>query len=111
MEIKDIPGHEGVKLIELSGELDYHVTEKLTEELTAFIEKGNIYLIADISNVKFCNSRGILIFLDCHTMTQKHHGYFRICEPSKGMLEMFNLLGFSKVIPIYDTLEEALKAQ
>jgi anti-anti-sigma factor len=109
MEIKDIPGHEGVKLIEFSGELDPHTSEKLREELTVFIEKGNFYLIADLSRVKFCDSRGVLIFIDCHTLTLEHHGYFRICRPSADILGLLNLLGFTKMLFIYDTLEAALK--
>ena len=109
MEIKDIPGHKDIKLIELSGNLDQNTVLPLREQVAAIVEKGNINLIADMSRVTACNSAGILFIVDCHSLALKHNGSFKICRSSQRISVLLNLLGFSKIIPIYDTLESVLK--
>jgi anti-sigma B factor antagonist len=109
MEIKDIPGHKDIKLIELSGSLDQNTVLPLREQVASIIEKGSIHLIADMSRVTACNSAGILLIVDCHSLTLKHKGSFKICRSSQRISVLLDLLGFSKIIPVYETLEMALK--
>ena len=56
--MKDIPGQDKVKLVQISGDLDRGSVKEGREQLLSYIEKGNVKLIVDLSGLNFCDKKG-----------------------------------------------------
>lgn len=112
MEIKigNIPQNPKIKLIELKGALDFISSKELHRQVIPVIESGNHFMIADLSKLDYINSTGISCLLECFAKAKQKGGYFRFFAINDRVKETLELVGLTKVMPIFNTLEEALKA-
>lgn len=112
MEIKisNLPSNSTIKLIELKGVLDLLASKEVTKQLIPLIEEGSCFLIADLSKLEYINSTGISCLVECFTKVKQKGGYFKFVSLSEKIKEILGLVGLIKVIPMFDTLEEALIA-
>ncbi|MFJ6934319.1 STAS domain-containing protein [Streptomyces sp. NPDC101132] len=56
--------HDGATRMALSGELDIHTASQVRGPLTRHIAPGGPDLVLDITDLTFCDSSGIDLFLD-----------------------------------------------
>lgn len=107
--MKDIPGHDKVKLVSISGDLDRGSVKDGREQLLSYIEKGNINLIVDLSGLNFCDSTGILVLVHSYIKVVRFKGYFKLCKIPTDIFKLLEMIGLTKIMPIFNTVEEALK--
>ncbi len=107
--MKDIPGQDKVKLVQISGDLDRGSVKEGREQLLSYIEKGNINLIVDLSGLNFCDSTGILVLVHSYIKVVRFKGYFKLCKIPTDIFRLLEMIGLTKIMPIYNTVEEALK--
>ena len=112
MEIKinSLPRNPTIKLIELKGVLDFISSKELYKQLVPLIEKGSCFLIADLSSLEYINSSGISCLMECLVKVKQKGGYLKFVALNDKIREILNLVGLNKVIPMFNTLEEALIA-
>lgn len=112
MEIKigNLPQNPTIKLIELNGVLDLISSKEVTKQLMPAIEKGNCFFIADLSKLEYINSTGITCLMECFVKVKQKGGYLKFFAFNDRIKETFELVGLTKVIPMFNTLEEALLA-
>jgi len=108
--MKDVPGHDKVKLIEIVGDLDRGSVKEAREKLITFIEKGNVNLVVDLSALNFCDSTGILVLVHSYIKVVRYKGYFKLCRIPTDILKLLEMIGLTKIMPIYNTIDEALRA-
>jgi anti-sigma B factor antagonist len=106
--VKDIPGHDKAKLIEIVGDLDRGSVKDAREKIISFIEKGNVNLVVDLSGLNFCDSTGILVLVHSYIKVVRYKGYFKLCRIPTDIFRLLEMIGLTKIMPIYNTVEEAL---
>jgi len=106
--MKNVPGHDKVELIEIVGDLDRGSVKEAREKLIAFIEKGHINLIVDLSGLNFCDSTGILVLVHSYIKVVRYKGYFKLCKIPTDIFKLLEMIGLTKIMPIYNSIEEAL---
>ncbi len=89
-------------ILEVSGELDMCNAPLLAAEL-ASRDGANPCLVIDLSEVTFIDSTGL------HTLARacEEHGA-RIACPPGNVRRVFEVVSFSKICPIHESLEDAL---
>ncbi len=104
-EISDVAA-----VIELEGDIDFSISQKLKEELLGVINKGKIKLIVDLEKVRYIDSSGLESITSTQTKAQALHGdLFLVCaEPS--IRKIFDITGLDEYIRIFDDLEKARTA-
>lgn len=112
MEIKisNLPQNSTIKLIELKGVLDLLSSKELNKQLMPAIEGDSCFLIADLSKLEYINSTGISCLVECFAKAKQKGGYLKFIALNDKIKEILNLVGLTKVIPMFNTLEEALIA-
>jgi anti-anti-sigma factor len=97
-----------VLILYLSGRLDNPGSHDLTEAAKKVIESGERNLLIHVENLNYMNSSGLRVLLDVEKKCQAKEGKVAICSPKGMVRRVIELVGFSKLLPIYDSEEEAL---
>jgi anti-anti-sigma factor len=109
IKIQDVAGYPGFKIISVIGELDAGNLDSLVNIVEPFIDQGWVNFLFDLSGLKFIDSSANLHLIRLHMKTRRKNGRIKIFGPHKHIRELFDLMGISKLIPVYDDLKSALK--
>ncbi len=86
------------------------ITEPVKEEIKSYFTAPNTKLILDLGGITFIDSSGFGTFLSIMKTANNNFGFFKICNISEEVMELFKLLQLHNVFEIYNTKEDALKS-
>ncbi len=104
----DIPGQ--VSLIALAGELDYTNAERFRHDLQEAIGAEPHDLVVDLTDLSFCDSTGIQVFLGVRKLVQARGNGIALANPHHRLKRLFHLTGLSEAFGIRPTVAEAVEA-
>ena len=108
--IREEPLENGIVLMFLSGFLDAHTFEELEDAVGRKFTEGNYKLIVDMAKVDYISSAGAGVFIWAHTESQENGGDVIVLNPTKGVKQVFELLGLIHIFRVARTRDEALAA-
>jgi anti-anti-sigma factor len=97
-----------IHVLRLEGYVDAHTFTDFEEELTALVEGGHYNLLLDLEKLTYINSTGLGLLMATFRQVRQHNGDLVIAKMSDKITNIFNLLGFSRLIHTYPTEAEAL---
>ena len=100
----DVVTFEGVK------KFNALITEKVKEELTQFFEEPNTKLILNLKGINYVDSSGFGVFLFIMKTANNNYGYFKLCNISLEVMELFKLLQLHNIFEIYEELDDCVKS-
>jgi len=108
MEIKKQKINENV-VLEINGRLDTTNYSELDEILIDYINKNEIQIIVDCTNMDYISSSGLRVFLTALKKINAANGKFFLCGLQDTIQEIFKISGFTSIFKIFDNQEEVLK--
>jgi len=105
MESKDLGGE--IVLIKVSGYIDAHTFEELENEIQSKFSSNQFKLIIDLSDVPYISSAGAGVFIGAFPQAQENDGSIILLNPSKNVLDVFELLGLTEIFTISKDIESA----
>lgn len=102
-------GERAIKVLRLEGYVDAHTFTEFEEELTRLVESGQYSLLLDLEKLTYINSTGLGLLMATFRQVRQHGGDLVIAKMSDKITNIFNLLGFSRLISTYPTEAEALQ--
>ena len=105
-EIKTAGDHT---VIALSGEVDLYYSPKAREQILACLNKKNNVLI-DLSDVSYIDSSGVASLVEGYQLARNNKLRFGLVGVSEAAMQVLQLARLDKVFPIYQNVDEALKA-
>jgi anti-anti-sigma factor len=102
-------GEKDVHILRLEGYVDAHTFTEFEEELTRLTDKEKHYnLLLDLEKLTYINSTGLGLLMATFRQVRQHGGDLVIAKMSDKITNIFNLLGFSRLIHTYSNEQEAL---
>jgi len=102
-------GSKDVHILRLEGYVDAHTFAEFEEELTRLTDKENQFnLLLDLEKLTYINSTGLGLLMATFRQVRQHNGDLVIAKMSDKITNIFNLLGFSRLIHTYPSEQEAL---
>jgi len=86
------------------------IAEPVKEQMKSYFVKPNTKLILNMEGIDFVDSTGFGVFLSIMKTANNNYGFFKICNISPGVMELFKLLQLHNVFEIYNTKEDCLKS-
>jgi len=86
------------------------ITEEVKDELTRLFEKPNTRLILDLDGINYIDSSGFGVFLSVMKTANNNYGFFKICNISPEVMELFKLLQLHNIFDIYEDIEDCRKS-
>lgn len=108
--IREEPLGGGIVLLQVSGFLDAHTFEDLEDAIGRKFAEGAYKLVVDLTKVNYISSAGAGVFIWAHSESQENGGDVIVLNPTKGVMQVFELLGLTQVFTVAGTKEEALAA-
>jgi anti-sigma B factor antagonist len=107
MEINVIE-KQGVSVVNLSGNLDTNTAPDAEVEINNCLEKGTLKMVVNLEGAKYVSSAGLRIFLATSKKMKISGGVVKFCCANEVVQEILDISGFSTILDIRKTEEEAL---
>jgi anti-sigma B factor antagonist len=104
----EIAERKGVKVFELSGEIDMNSSPALRSELMGFVQKRAPVLFVDFSGVSYIDSSGIATLVEGLKGMMSYGGRLKLLDIPQRIAEIFAFSKLDKVFDIYRSLDDAL---
>lgn len=109
MNVKsDITGN--IEIISISGRVEMIHVEELRKKTFTIIKKSENGIIIDLKNLEYINSAGLGILIHIAKIMENNKRPLGFSSLKENILEIFKIAGFTKILNIFPTKEEAIKA-
>jgi anti-anti-sigma factor len=95
-------------IVVITGRIDSATSKELETKLIPMINSGIRKMIVDFARVDFISSAGLRIMLLSAKKLKQAGGKMALCCLKDTIREVFDISGFSSIIPISPTRDEAL---
>jgi anti-sigma B factor antagonist len=104
----DLEPRGAVRLIRLSGSLDMYSFPRLEEQLNTLFQQGQYYVVLDCRELDYIGSAGLGALIGFAKQAREHNGDVRLLNVPDRIYKIIELLGFTKVLRVHNTEEEAI---
>jgi stage II sporulation protein AA (anti-sigma F factor antagonist) len=99
---------DGVRLLEVFGELDLATAPRMCRALDAARIHRVKRLVIDLTGVDFCDSTGLRALLGASTELRVSGGRLAVaCLPEGPVARLFDIVGARETLRVFDSAEEA----
>lgn len=89
--------------------LDANESNEFKNILVDIVNKGNNFIILNLSKVDFMDSSGLEVLISLLKMISLKGGKLALCEINKPVLNLLNLSRLDQIFNIFATEDEAVK--
>ncbi|MFP4058206.1 MAG: STAS domain-containing protein [Candidatus Brocadiia bacterium] len=104
-DVAAAPGE--VAAFRIQGYLDAHTAPRFEEALRQAIDQGQVRLVVDCGQLDYISSAGLGVLIDAYRAVEPKGGELKVAAMPPAIAEIFDILGFSKVIRSYPSVEAA----
>ena len=109
MDISEERKADAVILV-LSGKLDATTAKTFEDRILGVINSGTLRLVVDLSQLDYVSSSGLRVFILAAKRLQTVDGKIVLCSMKDHVRQVFDLAGFSSMLSIYASRDEAIKS-
>jgi anti-anti-sigma factor len=107
MEIKTTQ-IEGITLVTIDGKLDSTTASEAENEINTLLENQVEKMVVSLKNTTYVSSAGLRVFLATAKKMTAAGGVVKFCSPNDIVEEILNISGFTTILDIRATEEEAI---
>ena len=97
-------------ILALSGKLDATTAKTFEDRILGVINSGTQRLVVDLSQLDYVSSSGLRVFILAAKRLQTVDGKIVLCSMKDHVRQVFDLAGFSSMLSIYASRDEAMKS-
>jgi anti-sigma B factor antagonist len=105
-----LPPDGPVVTIAVAGELDLATAPDLLNRVVDLIEGGHHRVVLDLRELTFCDSAGLSVLARMRKKAAQFDGALVLARPTHIVRSVLELTGMTKVIPTFETVDEATAA-
>jgi len=95
-------------LVTVTGRMDAVSSPEFEKELARLIDEGNINFVIDLAGLDYISSSGLRSILVTAKKLKGKNGQILLASLQAVVKEVFEISGFSTIIPIHESVEEAM---
>ena len=97
-------------ILGLSGKLDATSAKTFEDKILGVINAGTQRLVVDLSRLEYVSSSGLRVLLLAAKRLQTTDGKMVLCGLQDHIRQVFDLAGFSSILSVYGSRDEAIEA-
>jgi len=97
-----------VVIVKLAGSLDTNTAPDAETEINKWLENGTLKMIINLEQTNYVSSAGLRIFLATAKKITASGGVVKLCNTNDVVQEILDISGFSTILDVKKTEEEAL---
>ncbi|MBN1121445.1 MAG: anti-sigma factor antagonist [Anaerolineae bacterium] len=99
---------DGAVVISPDGRLDSTAAPEFENTMLDSLHQGKYRLVIDMSSVTYISSRGLKALVTAWRIARENGGDIVLCSMKLAVFDIFQMVGFTKVFTIVETIPEAL---
>ena len=99
---------DGISITRISGRMDATTVSEFTEECGKLLKSGTGRIIIDLEGLEYISSAGLRGILTMGKSCKAAGCALAFCSMQSMVADMFKLSGFTSILKVYPTLDEAL---
>ncbi len=99
-----------VVVVSPEGSIDTHTAPDFEKALKDLLESGQVKVVVDMSGVSYISSAGIGVFMSLIGDFRSKGGDIKAASMSDKVYKVFETVGFTGILDIKNSVEEAVKA-
>jgi anti-anti-sigma factor len=105
----NVKNEEKGMLVSLTGRMDAVSSPEFEKELGRLIDERNVNFVVDLTELDYISSAGLRSILVTAKKLKGKNGQILLASLQAAVVkEVFEISGFSTIIPIYESVEEAM---
>ncbi|MBN1277716.1 MAG: STAS domain-containing protein [Deltaproteobacteria bacterium] len=96
-------------VVSVSGRMDGVSAPEFEEKLSAWIAEGETSFIIDFGSLDYISSAGLRSILVTAKKLKAKNGRLLLCTLKDTVKEVFEISGFSSIVPIYESVNSAVE--
>jgi anti-sigma B factor antagonist len=105
-----MPTAERPNVLPLDGEIDLHVSPRISAQLNQMIAAKPKQLVVDMSQVSYIDSSGLAVLIEGMQNVAAYGGKFSLAGLQDAVKPIFEIARLDQVFQIYPTVDAALAA-
>ncbi len=99
---------ENATVVSVTGKMDAISSPELEKELSQLMAEGEKAFVVDLGELDYISSAGLRVILATAKRLKEREGKIVLASLKDMVKEVFDISGFSAIIPIYESVESAL---
>jgi len=99
--------NQEIRILEVSGEIDFHSSRELRDKFQEILEKKCSKLLVNLKKVSYIDSSGLGELVITYTSARNRHGDVKLLNLSKVSKD---LLQTTKLLTVFDVFDDESKA-
>jgi anti-sigma B factor antagonist len=99
-----------IMILRLMGRLDASTVGQLERALSDAQQSGVRAILIDLSQLVYVSSSGLRVMLSARSAIRKKGGDIFLCALSHSVREVFDMVGFSAIFSLFETVEMGMEA-
>jgi anti-anti-sigma factor len=100
---------ESAAIVEMPDRFDSNIAYNIEKELDGLVNSGQSAILCDFSQTRYISSAGLRVILAIFKKTRALKGRFGVFSLSPYVSEVFDISGFSRIIPIFPSEAAAIE--
>jgi len=109
MEIENTGKDDGRFMVAVRGRMDAVTAPEFEKRILDWIDSGETHIILDLGELEYISSAGLRSILTIAKNLRGQQGSLVLCALRDTVKEVFEISGFSTIIPVCESTEAALK--
>jgi len=105
-----IENRDGIQLVHVSGPLDSMTHDQFKDLLDPMVNQANVRIVLDCENLSYVNSKGLALLGRYQRISIQNFSFMGIAALNRRIVKTIELLGMSKLVKLYPTVDEAVQA-
>ena len=105
MNVKD---HQEVRILEVSGEIDFHTSRDLREKFQEILDKKCSKLLVNLKKVSYIDSSGLATFVEALQRVKRSGGKLVLVGLVPAVRGVFEIAKLDSIFSLSDSEEKAL---
>ncbi len=105
-----IENRDGIQLVHVSGPLDSMTHDQFKDLLDPMVNQPNVRIVLDCEKLSYVNSKGLALLGRYQRISIQNLSFMGIASLNRRITKTIELLGMSKLVKLYPTVEEAVQA-
>ena len=108
MKIQIKKSETGFDLVELEGELDFHSSPDVRNELAKLVERQALKVMVDLKGVNYIDSSGLATFVELFQKMKRYSGTLVLFNLNQGVRSVFEIAKLDTIFKLAASQKEAL---
>ena len=105
-----VKNEENGVLVSVTGRMDAVSSPEFEKEISSLIDEDNVNFVIDLAGLDYISSSGLRSILVTAKKLKGKNGRIMLASLQAVVREVFEISGLSTIIPIYESVEEAMAA-